>query len=146
MRDHPYSFWKTHNEEFRALTNAILAAAGDKTVFVLSSMDMSHYPPYDQAYKVDNATLEVLKSLDLNKLFAHFRTQERRGAVPNLDTALCAKGGLGTAVLSAMDRGANHVQILRYANSGDVPVGDRSGVVGYSSALMVKKPIPITGE
>jgi AmmeMemoRadiSam system protein B len=142
----PILFGRPSVKNCRALTDAILAAAGNKTVFVLSSTDMSHYPSYDHAYKVDNATLEVLKALDLDKLFAHFNTQERRSSVPNLDTALCAKGGLGTALLYAEALGADHVQILRYANSGDIPEGDKRGVVGYSSVLMVKKSFPITGE
>lgn len=142
----PILFGRPTAKNCRELTDAILAAAGKKTVFVLSSTDMSHYPPYDQACKVDDATLEVLKSLDLDKLFVHFSTQERRGAVPNLDTALCAKGGLGTALLFAKALGADHVQILGYANSGDVPEGDKRGVVGYSSVLMVKKSVPITEQ
>ena len=138
----PFLFGKPTVDKCRVLANAILAAAGEKTVFVLASADMSHYPPYDLAYKVDKSTLEVLKSLDVERLFTHLAVQEREASVPNLRTTLCAKGGVGTAILFARARGADRAQILRYANSGDVRGGGKRGVVGYSSVLMVKKAAP----
>ena len=54
-------------------------------------------------------------------------------------TAMCASGGVATAMLFAVARGANDVQVLRYANFGDVPFGRKSAVVGYSSVLLAKK-------
>jgi AmmeMemoRadiSam system protein B len=138
----PILFGNPTAKNCQILADAIISAAGDKTVFVLASADMSHYPPYDLAYKVDKSTLEVLKSLDVERLLTHLAVQEREASVPNLRTALCAKGGVGTAILFARARGADRVQILRYANSGDVRGGDKRGVVGYSSVLMVKKAVP----
>jgi AmmeMemoRadiSam system protein B len=138
----PILFGHPTAQNCQILADAIIRAAGDKTVFVLASADMSHYPPYDLACKVDKSTLEVLKSLDVERLFTHLAVQEREASVPNLRTALCAKGGVGTAILFARARGADRAQILRYANSGDVRGGDKRGVVGYSSVLMVKKAVP----
>ncbi len=138
----PILFGNPTAKNCQILANAIISAAGDKTVFVLASADMSHYPPYDLAYKVDKSTLEVLKSLDVEKLLRHLAVQEREASVPNLRTALCAKGGVGTAILFARALGADRAQILRYSNSGDVRGGDKRGVVGYSSVLMVKKAVP----
>ncbi len=138
----PILFGNPTTENCQILADAIISAAGDKTVFVLASADMSHYPPYDLAYKVDKSTLEVLKSLDVEKLLRHLAVQEREASVPNLRTALCAKGGVGTAILFARAHGADRAQILHYANSGDVRGGDKRRVVGYSSVLMVKKAVP----
>jgi len=138
----PILFGHPTAQNCQILADAIIRAAGDKTVFVLASADMSHYPPYDLACKVDKSTLEVLKSLDVERLFTHLAVQEREASVPNLRTALCAKGGVGTAILFARARGADRAQILHYANSGDVRGGDKRGVVGYSSVLMVKKAVP----
>jgi len=138
----PILFGNPTTKNCQILADAIVRAAGDKRVFVLASSDMSHYPPYDLAYKLDKSTLEVLKSLDVERLFTHLAVQEREASVPNLRTALCAKGGVGTAVLFARSHGADRAQILRYANSGDVPGGDKRGVVGYSSVLLVKKAVP----
>jgi AmmeMemoRadiSam system protein B len=138
----PILFGNPTRKNCQILADAIIRAAGRKRVFVLASTDMSHYPPYDLACKVDKSTLEVIKSLDVERLLTHLRAQERGSSVPNLRTALCAKGGVGTAVLFALAHGADSAQILRYANSGDVPGGDKRGVVGYSSVLFVKKEIP----
>ena len=135
----PILFGNPTVESCRILSDAILATAGKRTVFVLASTDMSHYPPYESAREVDNATLEVLWSLDVSKLFTHLAKQETLTFVPNLQTAMCAKGAVGTAILFARAHGADHAQILRYANSGDIPGGDKRSVVGYSSVLMVKK-------
>jgi AmmeMemoRadiSam system protein B len=91
---------------------------------------------------VDQGTLEAIKTLDILKLFAHVTGEERKGAVPNLQTAMCARGGVGTAILFAKAGGADHAQVLHYANSGDVPAGGKNRVVGYSSLLFVKKGAP----
>lgn len=122
------------------LSHALRAAAGKKRIFLLASTDMSHYPSYEAACKIDASTLEVLQSLDVEKLFAHLKARERDRSIPNLQTALCAKGAVGTTIFFAKASGADALQILRYANSGDVPQGDKHQVVGYCSALMVKTP------
>jgi len=135
----PILFGEPTFENCRILADAIRSAAGDRKVLVFGSTDMCHYPTYEVARRIDTATLEVLGSLDVRKLFAHLREQEHKGLALNVETALCAKGGVGTAILFAKDRGADHAQVLHYANSGDVPIGDKRRVVGYSAALLVRK-------
>jgi MEMO1 family protein len=125
----------------RILAEAIIAAAGDKKVFVLSSTDMSHYPSDDDANKVDKSTLEVVKTMDVNKIFTHLDSQINR-SVSGLQTALCSRGGLGTAIYFARARGANQAQVLHYANSGDVSIGSKDRVVGYSSVVFLKTTNP----
>ncbi|MBN1670882.1 MAG: AmmeMemoRadiSam system protein B [Kiritimatiellae bacterium] len=136
----PVLFGEPSPANCRILADAITAAAGEKKVFVLASTDMSHYPPYAVANKLDRATLDVLRGLDIEKLYAHLQQQE--AALPGLQTALCARGGVGTALLFAKARGANAVRILHYANSGDARGGSKDGVVGYGSALLVKTAPP----
>jgi len=135
----PILFGDPTVEHCRILADAILSAAGGKKVLVLASTDLSHYPSYEHAQEVDNSTLETLRSLDVRKLYAHLKTEESKRSIPGLRTAMCARGGVGTAMFFAEARGADHVQILRCANSGDVPAGDRHRVVGYCSVLIVKK-------
>jgi AmmeMemoRadiSam system protein A len=48
-------------------------------------------------------------------------------------------------MVAAKGRGANRAQILKYLNSGDV-TGDRSGVVGYVSAVFWKNPQALAKE
>lgn len=138
----PVLFGRPTEEKCRILADAILAASGNKRAFVLASADMSHFPPYDLARELDKSTLDELRFLDVGRLFSHLKKQEGEASIPNLQTAMCAKGGVGTAILFARAHGADYVQILRYANSGDIPRGDRRGVVGYSAAIMVKKEMP----
>jgi MEMO1 family protein len=136
----PIVFGNPTAKNCRTLADAIIAAAGDKKVFVLSSTDMSHYPSYDNANKVDKATLEMVKTMDVDKLFSHLEGQVKKGSIPELQTAMCSRGGAGTAMFYAKARGADQAQILQYANSGDVSIGTKDRVVGYSSVLFVKKP------
>jgi MEMO1 family protein len=99
---------------------------------------MSHYPSYGDANKVDRSTLEIVKTMDVGKIFSHLDDQKSR-PVSGLQTALCSRGGLGTAIFFAKAGGVDQAQVLHYANSGDVSIGDKSRVVGYSSVLFVKK-------
>ena len=135
----PILFGNPTLENSRILANAILASAGNKTVFVLASTDLSHYPPYDAARKVDTATLEVIKSLNANVFFQYLANKEKFLTIPNLRTAICASGGMGTAIFFARANGANDARILCYANSGDVKAGDKDRVVGYGAVLFLKK-------
>lgn len=135
----PILFGNPTIENCRILSEAILAATGNKKVFVLASTDLSHYPPYDAACRIDKSTLAAISAMDIDKFFNYISKYERQSAIPNLRTAICASGGVGTAMLCAKARGADHAQILHYANSGDIPAGDKRRVVGYGSALFVKK-------
>jgi MEMO1 family protein len=134
----PVLFGNPTLENCRIMADAITNAAGSKRVLVVASTDMCHYPPYDVARKVDNATLDALKLMDAGKLFAHLQKEEAAGRSSNIETAMCGSGGVGTAILFARSRGADRAQILRYANSGDVAAGDKDRVVGYSAAVLVQ--------
>lgn len=120
------------------LAKAIKASSGNKKIFLLASSDMSHYPDYRSAYNIDNMTLDSIKPMNIKVFFDHVTKQRLNPGVPNLITPLCASGGVGTAIIYSRIMGANHVEVLKYANSGDVPGGDKGRVVGYSSVLFVK--------
>jgi len=133
----PVIFGNPTVENCRILADAIIASAGDKKVFVLSSTDMSHYPSYEDATRVDKSTLEIVKTMDVDRIFAHLKDQVGKKGVSGLQTALCSKGGLGTAIFFAKAKGADRAEVLHYANSGEVSFGDKGRVVGYSSVLFV---------
>ena len=134
----PLMFGYPSPENCRILADAIKSAAGNKKVFVLASTDMSHYPTYEGANKMDHMTLDVIRSMDINLFFKHVYKQLKGPQLQGLQTAICASGGVGTAMLLAKDAGADAVEVLKYANSGDVKGGDKSRVVGYSSILFIK--------
>ncbi len=138
----PILFGNPTIENCRILVDAIIEAAGDKRIVVLASTDMSHYPPYESANSIDRSTLEKLKEMDVVKLFDHLEKHQHLREIPNLQTTMCARGGVGTAILFAKANGADHARILHYANSGDA-FGDKQQVVGYSSVLFFK---PVSGH
>lgn len=134
----PIMFGYPSPENCKILAEAIKYASKDKKIFVLASTDMSHYPAYEDANKMDHLTLDIIKTMDINKFFSHVFKQLEDPELPGLQTAICASGGVGTAMLLAKEMGADTAMVLKYANSGDEPEGDKKRVVGYSSVLFVK--------
>jgi AmmeMemoRadiSam system protein B len=49
----------------------------------------------------------------------------------------CGKGALAAVLWAAREMGANQVQVLKHATSGDIS-GDLDGVVGYGAAAILK--------
>jgi hypothetical protein len=87
---------------------------------------MSHYHPYEEANRVDNLSIQELKNFDPRSLFYKLVSEE---------SELCGAVAVITTLLYAQGRGANEIEILKYANSGDV-TGDKQRVVGYLSAAI----------
>ncbi len=108
-----------------------------KRILLICSTDMSHYPSYEQANRVDREALTVLEKLDPEKLKQTMDDSLREG-IPNLYCVFCAEGALFTTIYAVKKLGANEVKILNYANSGDVRVGNKSQVVGYSAVAFIK--------
>jgi len=100
--------------------------ADRKDVLVVVSTDLSHYHDDAFARKMDRRTIEAVKNLKAEQVFkeCQLRTMEMCGCVP-----------VTAAILYAQLKGLNDVEILRYANSGDVS-GDKDRVVGYTSIVM----------
>jgi AmmeMemoRadiSam system protein B/AmmeMemoRadiSam system protein A len=121
------------NEE--ALSDALARVLSGKKALIIASSDMSHYPSYDDARRVDGETLSAITSLDPERIRATIGKQ-MAGNVPNLGTCLCGEGPVLAAMMAAKRLGANQVTVLKYANSGDVPFGDRDQVVGYGAVML----------
>jgi hypothetical protein len=108
---------------------------GPETLIVASS-DLSHYYPYDTAVALDRKTLTALQEYDYLSMSWNFqrRTWEACGGAP-----------IVAAMIAAERMGANDARLLKYANSGDT-AGDRSRVVGYGSAIMVRDNAKSAGQ
>ena len=52
---------------------------------------------------------------------------------------LCGRGPVLAVMDAAKKLGADSVKILKYANSGDVPIGEKDRVVGYFAAAIYQK-------
>ncbi len=104
----------------------------NKSVLICVSSDMSHYPPYDDANRIDQAALQSMESLDPEMILKNIQKLERE-SVPNLHCVLCGSAAMLTAVEAARELGAKEAKTLCYRNSGDSPYGDHQRVVGYGA-------------
>ena len=87
---------------------------GDETLIVISS-DLSHYLTYDEARRVDRATVDAMLALDDS-----LNHRQACGATPV------------NALLQVARRRRMTAELLDLRNSGDT-AGDRARVVGYAS-------------
>jgi len=108
--------------------------SGSRTLIVASS-DLSHYPDAKDAPAVDGETLAAIVKLDAAALHEKIALQMSL-PVPNLVTCACGEGAILAAMTAAKALGAKGGTVVSYLNSGDVPVGGRSRVVGYGAAVL----------
>jgi MEMO1 family protein len=107
-------------------------------LFVVST-DLSHYPEYNDALKVDQSTISAVCKNNPDKFLAQLDENEKKGIL-NLATSMCG----WTSVLTLLyitngDQNIQYVPIL-YQNSGETPIyGEKSKVVGYQSIAIIKK-------
>ncbi len=106
---------------------------GRDDILVIST-DMSHYPSYEDANRIDHKTLEAIEEMDLSRLVGHIRKVQAQH-VPQEETLLCGIDGVKTMLELCNILGDTGARVLKYANSGDVEIGDKSRVVGYSSVI-----------
>lgn len=94
-----------------------------KELLIVASTDMSHFHDYSTAKSIDTKTLKHIENLDEDAL------------IEDLDKGKCELcGPHGTVILIKIAKRLNaSVQVLKYANSGDV-TGDKKRVVGYGAA------------
>lgn len=88
----------------------------DDETLVVVSVDLSHYHPYDDALKLDNATINNIMHLDSNAIFSR---------------EIDSEWAVSTLLLLAKQNGWTP-HLVKYTNSGDVS-GDKSSVVGYAA-------------
>lgn len=119
-------------ENAKVLGNSLYEILKDKDKYLLiASTDMSHYHTYGEANTIDGLAIETLKKFDPKELFdkASLRKCE-----------FCGVGAVIATMIAAKKLGADSIEVLKYANSGDT-AGRKDNVVGYLSAAMYKKEI-----
>ena len=117
------------------LSAALVNVLKGKNVLLIASTDMSHYPLYDEAVKADKITISALETMEPDIVKERLDDYLKRD-VSELHCMLCGRGAVLTVMKTAKKLGADSVKILKYANSGDVPMGDKNRVVGYMAAMM----------
>ncbi len=107
----------------------------EENLFIVSS-DFSHYPTYEDAYKVDALTGKAVESGDVEQFIAVLEKNAKSG-IRNLATSACGELAIATLMLMMQD-GDYQIKHLLYQNSGDIDDHDHSRVVGYHAFAIVR--------
>ena len=129
----PILFGNTESDSYKRLAQLLADNLGKDDIIVIST-DMSHYPRYEDANNIDRGTLEIIKKKDVSELERYIREIKSQD-IPEEETLLCGIDGVKVMMELCNLRNAD-IEILKYANSGDSAIGDKSRVVGYCSILM----------
>ncbi len=133
----PILFGSSGSSDYKKLAEALAKNLGDDDIVVISS-DMSHYPSYGDANEIDRETLEIIKTGNIAELENHIKETENQD-IPDEQTLLCGIDGVKTAMELYNLLGWDKIEILKYANSGDAPIGDKASVVGYGAAVFTNQ-------
>lgn len=110
------------------LVSALRGLIDSKTLLIASS-DLSHYPEYEQAKYCDHKVIEAILTgnrINLQTTVSDLETEN----IPNLQTCACAQQAIEVVMELMKDK---QINLLNYANSGDLEIGDKSQVVGYAA-------------
>ena len=123
----------TSSESFaRKLAGVLKPYLNEDNLFIISA-DFSHYPEYSDANNVDMNTARAICSNDVAHLLTALKQNEEKN-IPNLATSACAWPSILTLLhMTQDDREHLEYELIRYQNSGDTRMGDKSRVVGYCS-------------
>ena len=106
-----------------------LAENFDKKTILIVSSDLSHYPSYEIAEKVDKATIDGILSGKIEKFE---QTIEKGLDQFGVDTCACGADAIKVAMLVVHILGIKEIKLIKYANSADAS-GDKLRVVGYAA-------------
>lgn len=112
----------------RALGIALAKLITGSDTLIVASSDLSHYHTYAEATRIDHSTLQAIQEYDYFNLSRNLQAQVWEA---------CGGAPIVVAMIAADRLGANRIDLLKYANSGDV-TGDKSRVVGYGALVLYK--------
>jgi hypothetical protein len=120
---------RTHESRAcQALGKALAEVLKGRKALLVASTDLSHYHDQAAALSLDRALLAQVEAFEPETLF----DLERSGR-----GSACGMGALAAVMWAAQELGADRIEILRHATSGDT-TGDYSAVVGYGAAAILK--------
>jgi len=100
----------------------------DKKSLLIASTDLSHFYDQTTAKMLDAEMLKRFESFDPESIFEAEHTGK---------AFACGYAAVAAVLWASRELGANKVQILHHATSGDV-TGDLSSVVGYGAGVVLK--------
>ncbi len=128
----PIILGNSPEEDYKILAQAIVKNIRGKNILLIASSDLSHYPSYGDAQQADSKTIEAILTGRVGELEKTIQDLEKEN-IPGAVTFVCAEDAIKTIMLVAKELAAEEIKLLKYANSGDVPIGDKSQVVGYAA-------------
>lgn len=123
-----------NTEDCRKVAEALKPYFNKNNLFVIST-DFSHYPPYEDAAKVDEQTANAIISNSVSKLQTALAENKNKN-IPDLATSLCGWSSVITLLHLTEDNNHYKYHKVQYMNSGDQPFGDKNSVVGYYSIVI----------
>jgi AmmeMemoRadiSam system protein B len=115
-------------EQVHTLATAIAHAVKGESTLLVASSDLSHFYPEKTADAFDR---EMLKQIEAFSPEGVFKTEkEGKGFA-------CGLSAIAAVLWAAKELGANEVKLLHHSTSAD-QTGDRSSVVGYGAAVILK--------
>jgi len=112
----PILFGNSSSQDYQILAQALLNNIKGKNVLLIASSDLSHYFPYQEAKEMDLETIDLILNNKIDQI-----------------NNACGKDAIKTLMLVTQELGVDKIELLNYANSGDVSQGDKSRVVGYAA-------------
>ena len=107
---------------------ALAQVLRNKNALLVASTDLSHFYDQTTANMLDAELLKRFESFDPEYIFEAELTGK---------SFACGHAAVAAALWASRELGANKVQILRHATSGDV-TGDFTSVVGYGAGVVLK--------
>ena len=127
----PISVGANSPETCRKIASALRPFFNARNLFVMST-DFSHYPSYGDAENVDNTTAAAILSNSPEKLLRTLESNEQM-KIPNLATSMCGWPCVLTLLYMTREIPGISMELIKYSNSGDSPLGQKDRVVGYCS-------------
>ena len=112
----------------RQVGEALAETLQGKNALLVASTDLSHFHNQETANRLDAAMLQQVAAFSPQGIFT---------ADQNAQGEACGIGALAAVLWAARALGADTVQVLNHATSGDV-TGDFQRVVGYGAAVVLK--------
>ena len=112
----PIIFGNSSDQDYKILAQALLNNIKGKNILLIASSDLSHYFSYDKAKILDAKTIELILKGELNQI-----------------ENACGKDAVKTLIMVMQELGVDQIELLNYANSGDLEIGDKNKVVGYTA-------------
>jgi AmmeMemoRadiSam system protein B/AmmeMemoRadiSam system protein A len=126
----PLTVGQISKKEIFTLAQGLKKYLTEKDLIIISS-DLSHYPDYETANQVDQQTIQTILSGQEEKFEKTIKNLQSQN-LPGLDTCACGENAIKIGLILADLMKWKNIELLKYANSGDI-LEDKSRVVGYAS-------------